>query len=249
MFDEQPPKTSEAPGNVPTEPADMFAGIKDDADNASDRLPDALSSGLLKKKESSVSVMPDVTGGNKGGLETQTTGSSVVAKIFIALAFIAVVGGLGFGAWWLYQQAQDKTAVAPVIIEQQQFAEPAVETIPEVAPITTPIEQPAAVMSPSSTTRTNNDSILFGSMLDTDKDSLDDVREREIGTDPLEADTDGDGLTDGAEVLIWNSNPLKTDTDGDTYLDGAEVKNGFTPTGPGRIIPNETTVKTTSTID
>jgi hypothetical protein len=42
-------------------------------------------------------------------------------------------------------------------------------------------------------------------------------------TDPRVADTDGDGLGDGAEVNTYGTDPLDWDTDGDRYSDGAEV--------------------------
>jgi len=44
----------------------------------------------------------------------------------------------------------------------------------------------------------------------------------DTGSDPLVADTDGDGLGDGKEVLDYGSDPNDTDTDGDTHLDGAD---------------------------
>jgi hypothetical protein len=44
-----------------------------------------------------------------------------------------------------------------------------------------------------------------------------------VGLDPLAADTDGDGLTDGQEVNTVHSDPVLDDTDGDGLLDGAEV--------------------------
>ena len=43
------------------------------------------------------------------------------------------------------------------------------------------------------------------------------------------ADTDGDGLTDGEEVLVWGTNPLNRDTDGDTLPDGDETRIGTNP--------------------
>ncbi len=48
-------------------------------------------------------------------------------------------------------------------------------------------------------------------------------------TDPLDADSDGDGLTDGAEVSTHRSDPNNPDTDGDGLADGEEVVRG---TGP-----------------
>jgi hypothetical protein len=63
---------------------------------------------------------------------------------------------------------------------------------------------------------------------------LNDRRERELGTDPMKADTDGDGLSDGDEVIKYGTNAMLKDTDGDTYEDGTEVKNGFNPRGGGK---------------
>jgi hypothetical protein len=42
-------------------------------------------------------------------------------------------------------------------------------------------------------------------------------------TNPLKADTDGDGLTDGQEVLKYHTNPLVKDTDHDGLTDYQEV--------------------------
>ena len=52
----------------------------------------------------------------------------------------------------------------------------------------------------------------------------------EIGyaTNPKIADTDGDGLNDGAEIAA-GANPLVADTDGDGYYDGYEVSTGYSP--------------------
>ena len=49
-------------------------------------------------------------------------------------------------------------------------------------------------------------------------------------------DTDHDGLTDYQEVHVYHTDPLKADTDGDGYNDGDEVKNGFNPLGPGKLL-------------
>jgi len=80
-----------------------------------------------------------------------------------------------------------------------------------------------------------DDTILFGQPVDTDADGLDDNREKDLGTDPANWDTDGDQLSDGDEVIIWKTDPLNPDTDGDTFLDGEEIKSGYSPTGPGKI--------------
>ncbi len=67
---------------------------------------------------------------------------------------------------------------------------------------------------------------------DADGDGLNDRREAELGTDPSLADTDEDGLTDGAEVREHRTNPLAADSDTDGVLDGDEVALGTDPNDP-----------------
>ncbi len=50
------------------------------------------------------------------------------------------------------------------------------------------------------------------------------------GTNPSEADTDGDGLSDGAEVNVHGSDPLLRDTDADGLDDALELSLGTSPT-------------------
>lgn len=64
---------------------------------------------------------------------------------------------------------------------------------------------------------------------DPDADGLTNLEERDLGTDPLNADTDGDGLLDGAEVNTHGTNPLADDTDGDGLLDAFELQYGLNP--------------------
>lgn len=58
---------------------------------------------------------------------------------------------------------------------------------------------------------------------DPDGDKLLNVDEKQIGTDPLNPDTDGEGLTDGEEVYTFKTNPLNPDTDGDGLNDREEL--------------------------
>lgn len=64
---------------------------------------------------------------------------------------------------------------------------------------------------------------------DQDKDGLFDEDERKQGTDPTKADTDGDGLSDFDELIIYSTDPKQADTDGDTFLDGDEIRGGYDP--------------------
>lgn len=61
---------------------------------------------------------------------------------------------------------------------------------------------------------------------DPDHDGLTNLQEFQLGTDPNNPDTDGDGLTDGQEVLIYHTNPLLFSTDGTGISDGIEVQTG-----------------------
>ena len=50
----------------------------------------------------------------------------------------------------------------------------------------------------------------------------------------IDKDSDSDGLKDWEETL-WKTDPKNPDSDGDSYLDGLEVKNGYSPSGAGKI--------------
>lgn len=58
---------------------------------------------------------------------------------------------------------------------------------------------------------------------DTDNDGLLDGEEVNMGTDPLYEDSDYDGLSDGEEVDVIESDPLEEDTDNGGQTDGEEV--------------------------
>ena len=64
---------------------------------------------------------------------------------------------------------------------------------------------------------------IGGCEVDPDEDGLSTCEEEKIGTDPLKADSDGDGLKDGEEIQKYNTDPLSADSDGDGLKDGEEV--------------------------
>ncbi len=72
---------------------------------------------------------------------------------------------------------------------------------------------------------------------DTDGDGLTDDEEAVLGTDPLNPDTDFDGLLDGEEVNVYGTDPTNPDTDGGTIGDGVEVANGTDPLDPTDDVP------------
>ena len=67
---------------------------------------------------------------------------------------------------------------------------------------------------------------------DLDGDGLSAAGEQLAAANPLEPDTDGDDLRDGAEVDTHGTSPTKADTDGDGLDDGAELRAGTDPLDP-----------------
>jgi hypothetical protein len=68
-------------------------------------------------------------------------------------------------------------------------------------------------------------------LADPDHDGLTTGQELEIGTDPLNPDTNGDGIPDGPEVRMGLS-PTNMDMDGDGLLSPVELAIGTNPFNP-----------------
>lgn len=154
--------------------------------------------------------------------------------IGFGIALLLILGGLGFGAWWVYASFfAPSEPISPVVSDSADTAIPAQNTQSQNAE-TEDTEQ----VDPLD----QEDTFIFGEPVDTDEDQLEDDLEQTLGTSPTNWDTDGDELSDGNEVLVWDTDPLNPDTDGDGYPDGQEVSAGYNPKGPGRIfVPPSTT--------
>ncbi|GHU54083.1 hypothetical protein AGMMS49975_13930 [Clostridia bacterium] len=73
---------------------------------------------------------------------------------------------------------------------------------------------------------TSSDGTYETEFLDTDNDGLYDIFEHLLGTDINNPDTDNDGLTDYQEANITDTNPLLADTDGNGVSDADEDLDG-----------------------
>jgi hypothetical protein len=96
------------------------------------------------------------------------------------------------------------------------------------------------------------------SAADVDNDGLSQEKEQQIGTNTEVKDTDGDGISDTDEIVLFNTNPttvdsdadgindykeifyvktnpLKFDTDGDGFYDGLEVKTNHNPFSKSKV--------------
>lgn len=237
MFDDNNLPNSAPPQNLPVdEPKDMF----DDIDETANISPNALQAGMLKKKENSDY---DNFKEESGIEKIRVVKEPILGKIILIVLIGVLLAGIAIGGFWIYDNfLNNKDKI--IIID---------ETVKQETPIVTTTPEPQVVTPEEIQTSTNEgalvdmkiDEVLFGEPVDNDKDGLDDVREKEIGTDPFNPDSDKDDLIDGDEVIIWKTNPLNSDTDGDGYLDGLEVKSGYNPLGSGKLfIENQPAVNT-----
>jgi hypothetical protein len=102
---------------------------------------------------------------------------------------------------------------------------------PEAEPAPAPVAaapEPVADTAPVETSEPVVADIAVASAEDLDADNYLDALELEVGLDPSNPDTDGDGLADGDEVNIYLTDPFTWDTDGDGASDGEEIFGTFT---------------------
>ncbi len=256
MFDDQQPKNPAPPANLPSEPMDMFS----ETDNSAvpPAIPNALGAGLLKKKgEGGTQVIP----ATPDAAPVYSMKEPVLGKILLIVLVVVAVGGLGYGGYRFYQKyfsSQNTIVENPAkeavkkVIGEDVATEPVSEIIIPAEPPMVVSTNTAATVEEKSVSTTdvsaqmNNDKILFGEPVDVDQDGLDDVRERELGTNLKLSDTDIDCLNDYQEVVVFKTNPLNSDSDGDSYIDGEEVANGYNPLGPGKLSSYPTSFSTST---
>ena len=93
-----------------------------------------------------------------------------------------------------------------------------------------PVIVPAPAVAPGTTESGTTETVApvaadttVASETDLDRDNYIDALEVEVGLDPSNPDTDGDGVADGDEVTIYLTDPYTWDTDGDGLSDGEEL--------------------------
>jgi len=90
---------------------------------------------------------------------------------------------------------------------------------PAPEPLAAPVEDTTTAEPVASDTTTAVDST------DADGDNYPDAQELELGLDPTNIDTDGDGVADGDELTLYGTDPFTFDSDGDGVSDGDELYN------------------------
>ncbi len=105
-------------------------------------------------------------------------------------------------------------AVPPVVSTEPEPAVETVETVESVESVESveTVEPVVADAAPVSETGT-----------DLDEDNYPDALETDLGLDPYNVDTDGDGVADGDEINLYGTEPTVFDTDGDGLSDGQDL--------------------------
>jgi len=231
MFEDNNQRNSAPPQNLPVkeEPTDMFGDLDE---NKKPEAPNALEAGMLKKKEPVFAASDKNTFTSDGEEKNYVVKEPILGKVILIVLIGVLLAGIAIGGFWIYDNfLANKDKV--IIINETPKEE---VKVPET---TTPVVVENQVTSSDAAIDMQVDEVLFGEPIDSDKDGLDDVREKELGTNPKISDSDKDGLIDGDEVIIWKTNPLNPDTDGDGYMDGTEVKSGYNPLGIGKLFTAE----------
>ncbi len=246
------------PPNLPLEPApaqEINTMPQPSAASPSSREPEDIFSDLDRSARGMAKRASVPTAGIEHASE-----SSFAKYLGITLIVFLLLGGAGAGFWYVFIRSAAPTPApvttpAPTPTPSPPAPEPIptsplgtevpvtptpIDTTPTSVSDTAPVPEtplpspvtapPSGVNIPPPTAPVPEPEVKP----DTDRDGLVDQRESELGLDPRKADTDGDTLSDGDEVLVYGTNPLNTDTDGDTYPDGVEIQKGYNPRGEGK---------------
>jgi|GEM_PF-1792538 len=233
MFDNYPPGISPNQNKPPhDQPVDMYADL-------SSVTPPSQPNPMMTNNPST----PQFTNGNVPPSYNQPYSGSSGSFKFLIIGLITLVLVLA-GAFAAYQiilkpKFENKTPIdtqeaLPMDGDGLKFD----DTINSDPVATTSTDTEIIYEAPVTTTSTNPD--LGGDLnpatstvpeeivtqpveVDSDNDGLIDDLEMLKGTDKNTADTDKDGLTDGDEVLKYETDPLKLDTDSDELSDGDEI--------------------------
>lgn len=155
--------------------------------------------------------------------------NSKAKLILISLAVLIIVAGVAL----VYLQYFKKTP-PEVITPEAIRVDGSSLVIPETtsAPVEVVAPEPTST-EPVSVTGTETVEMDIINPVVTGETDVPAVVEQPIPEVAVDLDSDQDGLTDAEELNIYQTNPLKADSDGDGYIDGDEVKTGHNPLGAG----------------
>lgn len=134
-------------------------------------------------------------------------------KLWTTVGLVVVVLAIGAATYWW-------------VVIRHRVEIPSSTALPPIE-VVTPPPTPPVILPP----------------IDSDLDGLSDEEEVVLKTNPALPDTDADELNDRDEVRVYGTDPVRADTDGDGFPDGVEVKNGYNPKGAGKIMNEQEDLK------
>ena len=166
---------------------------------------------------------------------------SMKAIIFSLFGVVLVLGAIGGGVWYFFFRVTDPT---PIEITDQTAQTPIIEKPPvmiQEAPVTQP---PAGTNIPAPGTATGSDivPITIPSSTTPETATLAPTEAPKAVVATAGIDSDVDGLTD-VEESLYGTNPDVKDTDGDGYSDGSEVIGLYSPLLKGKAITTDRSVE------
>jgi len=164
-------------------------------------------------------VMPRAGGSGtmnvSAGSADSVSGSGSSRKWLYAMVIFLVLIILGGGAYYLLGMQTEDTTKTPVT------------------------KLPKTWLAQYFNTEACVDQAICGDDADADNDGLTNIDEFRNGTNPLNPDTDLDGLADGDETNIYKTDPMLKYTDrreivaANDWSDGFQIKGGYDPLTPG----------------
>jgi hypothetical protein len=134
--------------------------------------------------------------------------------------------GANAGDWTITCGDINPGAGMTVIGPPSVVSMPAPVVAPEPANEPAPVAEPAPETTDTASAETSEPvaaDTAVATETDLDADNEPDALEADLGLDPTNADTDGDGVADGDEINIYGTDPTLFDTDGDGDSDGQEL--------------------------
>ena len=145
---------------------------------------------------------------------------AAVRNILITLIVLIIIGA---GAYFAYAKGLVKNPFAKKPAKQDQNSSPVTVAVPTQIPDSWRLQYFNNAVCP--------DQSMCGDAADPDKDGLSNLQEYQKGTDPNNADSDGDQISDGDEVNIFGYDPSNKHTSGNLkYDDGLDAKYEFNST-------------------
>src|SRR5215207_8577349 len=187
---------------------------------------------MKRRLIAAVTLSLSLAGMHSAALAQQTQAPVITGNVNGSCVMAPPVGnpGANAGDWTIscgdLNPGAGMTVIGPPSVEK---GPPPIDLAPVPAPASdsepVSVDEPAPVEEPAAETTVDavETDTAVASETDLDADNYPDALELEVGLDPTNPDTDGDGVADGDEGNLYGTDPFTWDTDGDGLSDGKEL--------------------------